>query len=218
MHSLGEENNLKQKFIPAARFNLLTPLFDAFCSLVGLGKGYRKKILEVMNIPQQKLYVMDAGCGSGSLAIDVKKAFPDISLCAIDADPQILRIAENKARKTNQQINFREAFLQQLPFPEKSFDVVYSSLVFHHLTSDIKEKAMKEVYRVLKNGGRFLLVDFGKPKHTLFSVFSWFTVLFEEGFDNYNGKMPELMMNAGFSNVREKSRYRFNIVYLEGLK
>ena len=171
-----------------------------------------------MNFPPQKLRVMDAGCGSGSLAIDVKKAFPNILLEAIDADPHILGIAEQKARKLNQQINFREAFLQDLPFPDSSFDFVYSSLVFHHLTSDVKRKAMKEVYRVLKNGGRFLLVDFGKPKHTLFSVFSWFTLLFEEGLDNYHGKMPALMMNAGFVNVKEKSRYRFNIVFLEGLK
>jgi len=209
---------LKQKFIPAARFNILTPLFDAFCSLVGLGNGYRKKIIEVMNLAQQKLRVMDAGCGSGSLAIDVRRSFPNILLEAIDADPQILGIAEQKARKMNQYISFREAFLQDLPFPDNSFDFVYSSLVFHHLTSDTKEKAMREIYRILKKDGRFLLVDFGKPKHPFFSVFSWFTILFEEGLDNYNGKMPELMMNAGFVNVKEKSRYRFNIIFLEGLK
>ena len=53
----------KDQFIPAARFHLLTHLFDTLCFLVGLGKGYRKKIMDVMNFPQQKLWVMDAGCG-----------------------------------------------------------------------------------------------------------------------------------------------------------
>jgi len=208
----------KDNFIPAARFHLLTPLFDALCSLVCLGKGYRKKILEVMDLPQQKLLVMDAGCGSGSLAVDVKKAFPNISLYAVDADPKILTIAEKKSRKKNQQIHFREAFLQKLPFPDNYFDVVYSSLVFHHLNSDIKKEAMKEILRILKKNGLFLLVDFGKPNSKLFSVLSWFTVLFEEGYDNYKGRIPEMLSNVGFSKITEVERYHFNVVFFEAVK
>ena len=209
---------MKSQFIPAARFHLLTPLFDTLCSLVGLGRSYRMKIVKMLNLPKRKLRVMDAGCGSGSLAIDVKKESQNISLYAIDADPNILAIAENKAKEENLPINFKKAFLQKLPFPDNSFDVVYSSLVFHHLSNDIKKEAMKEIHRVLKKSGRFLLVDFGKPKNKLFSVFSWFTVLFEEGYDNYKGKIPEMLSNAGFSTVAEGERYRFNIVFLEAVK
>ncbi len=209
---------MKSQFIPAARFHLLTPLFDTLCSLVGLGRSYRMKIVKMLNLPKRKLRVMDAGCGSGSLAIDVKKESQNISLYAIDADPNILAIAENKAKEENLPINFKKAFLQKLPFPDNSFDVVYSSLVFHHLSNDIKKEAMKEIHRVLKKSGRFLLVDFGKPKNKLFSVFSWFTVLFEEGYDNYKGKIPEMLSNAGFSTVAEVERYRFNIVFLEAVK
>ena len=212
------EIKLKSQFIPAARFHLLTPLFDTLCSLVGLGRSYRMKIVKMLNLPKRKLRVMDAGCGSGSLAIDVKKESQNISLYAIDADPNILAIAENKAKEENLPINFKKAFLQKLPFPDNSFDVVYSSLVFHHLSNDIKKEAMKEIHRVLKKSGRFLLVDFGKPKNKLFSVFSWFTVLFEEGYDNYKGKIPEMLSNAGFSTVAEVERYRFNIVFLEAVK
>ena len=209
---------MKQKFIPAARFHLLTPLFDILCSLVGLGRSYRRKIIKMLNLPKRKLRVMDAGCGSGSLAIDVRKKAKDISLYAVDADSKILTIAEKKSRKKNQQINFREAFLQKLPFPDNSFDVVYSSLVFHHLKSDIKKEAMREIRRILKKSGRFLLVDFGKPNSKLFSVFSWFTVLFEEGSDNYKGRIPEMLSNAGFSKVTELGKYRFNIAFLEAVK
>ncbi len=208
----------KNEFIPAARFHMLTPLFDALCAFVGLGSGYRKKIVTVLDILKQKICVMDAGCGSGSLAIDVKKESQNISLYAVDADQKILVIAEKKAEMENQQIHFRKAFLQKLSFPDNSFDVVYSSLVFHHLNSDIKKEAMKEIHRVLKKEGRFLLVDFGKPKNKFFSVFSWFTVLFEEGYDNYKGRIPEMLSGAGFNNVTEVARYRFNIVFLEAVR
>lgn len=206
------------KFIPAARFHLLTPLFDALCSLVGLGKSYRKRIVKVLNLPKDKLRVMDAGCGSGSLAMDVKKEYQNSLLYAVDADPRILAIAEKKVNEVGIQINFREAFLQKLPFSDNSFDVVYSSLVFHHLNNDIKKKSMTEIHKVLKKDGRFLLVDFGKPKNKLFSVFSWFTVIFEEGYDNYEGRIPEMLLNAGFSTVTEIERYRFNVVFLEAVK
>ncbi len=209
---------MRKKFIPAARFHLLTPLFDALCSLVGLGRSYRKKIVKVLNLSQQEVRVMDAGCGSASLAIDVKKESQKILLYAIDADPTILKIAEKKAKRENQQIHFRKAYLQKLPFPDNSFDVVYSSLVFHHLNSDAKKEAMKDIYRILKKNGRFLLVDFGKPKKKFLSFFSWFTILFEDGYDNYRGRVPEMLSDVGFSIVTEVEKYRFNIVFLEAVK
>ena len=106
---------------------------------VGLGNKSRKRIVTKLNISRGKVRVMDAGCGSGSLAIDVKKESKNISLYAVDADYNILKIAEKKAKREGQQINFREAYLQKLPFPDNSFDVVYSSLVFHHFNGDAKK-------------------------------------------------------------------------------
>ncbi|MBS3126695.1 class I SAM-dependent methyltransferase [Candidatus Woesearchaeota archaeon] len=207
----------KDTFIPAARFHVLTPLFDALCNAVGLGGKYRNRIVAKLDI-QGKMQVLDAGCGSGSLALDVKKRYAKAALYAVDADPTILAIAEQKAKEAKQQIHFRKAFLQKLPFPDNSFDVVYSSLVFHHLSSNIKKEAMKEIHRVLKKDGRFLLIDFGRPKHILFAIFSWFTVIFEEGYDNYKGRIPIMVTDSGFSKVTEVEKYKFNIASLEAVK
>ena len=208
----------KDGFIPAARFHLLTPLFDALCSVVGLGRRYRRRIVASLNIPNGKVRVMDAGCGSGSLAIDVKRKYPHAVLYAVDADSRILTIAGKKSQEQKVQIHFREAFLQKLPFPHDSFDVVYSSLVFHHLNSEIKKEAMREIHRVLKKEGRFLMMDFGQPKNKFFSIFSWFTILFEEGYDNYQGKIPKMLSEAGFREVKEVGEHRFNIVFLKAVK
>lgn len=68
--------------------------------------------------------------------------------------------------------------MQKLPFADNHFDVVYSSLVLHHLKTEDKKKAFKEIHRVLKNDGFFLLADFGKPKNR-FLIISLFTAIFE---------------------------------------
>ncbi len=209
---------MKPSFIPAARFHLLTPLFDKLCGFVGLGNRYRKQIIKTINFPPTTINVLDAGCGTGSLAIDIKTKYQNIHLSAIDADSKMIRIAKEKSNHANQEIQFTEAFLQKLPFPNNSFDIVYSSLVFHHLKTENKKDAMKEIHRILKKDGLFLLIDFCKPKHKIYALFSWFTILFEEGDDNYQGKIPKMISDAGFKEVTEIQRYRFNISFTQAVK
>lgn len=89
----------KSKFIPAARFSFLSPLFDALCAMFGFGKKYRKQIIDALNLSDKKIRVLDAGCGTGSLAVELKKNHPNIELTTFDADPKILKIAKEKATK-----------------------------------------------------------------------------------------------------------------------
>ncbi len=199
-------------FIPALRFNILTPFFDAVCNLFGIGKRYRQKVIGILQ-PKKGAHILDAGCGTGSLALEVKQQYPDCSLTGVDADSSILARARKKAAERQASIEFRQAFLQKLPFATSSFDCVYSSLVFHHLTTTAKKSAMKEIFRVLKPQGTFLLADFGVPK-TAFSLMSWFTILLEEGKDNYQGKLPLFLKEAGFRNIKAVGRYGSAIVFL----
>ncbi len=208
----------EKSFIPAAGFNSLTPLFDLFCRIIGLGKGYRRKIIEKTGIPNKKLKVLDAGCGTGSLVIELKRLMPRLNVYAIDADERILSIARIKAEKEKVRINFKKAFLQKLPFPDNYFDFVYSSLVLHHLKTADKEEALKEIYRVLRKGGSFLLVDFGRPKNLISSLFSLFSIIFEDGYDNFQGKIPKMLLNIKFKNIRRIGGYRYNIQFLGARK
>lgn len=208
----------KQPFIPAARFHIFTSLYDLGCSVVGLGRRYRREVINHLPLNHQPLRVLDAGCGPGRMTREIKKKYPKIELTGIDADPRILAIAKQKANKEHLSINYQQAFIQHLPFPTGTFDVVYSSLVVHHLPTNVKIKAINEIKRVLKTDGTFLLADFGKPRQTLFSPFSWFTVLFEEGRDNYQGKIPEMMKQAGFREVQKVGEYRYNVHFLMGKK
>ena len=79
-----------------------------------------------------------------------------------------------------------------LPFEDKSFDKVYSSLVFHQLDSVTKLKCLLEINRILKPEGELIIGDWGKAK-TKWMRFSFYLVQLLDGFkttnDNVNGLM-----------------------------
>jgi arsenite methyltransferase len=76
----------------------------------------------------------------------------------IDSTPEMLARAQKNARLAGvQNVIFREACAEALPFPDGSFDAVISNGVFNLVVD--KVKALAEVFRVLKPGGRFLLAD-----------------------------------------------------------
>ena len=131
----------------------------------------------------------------------------------MDADGKTLAIAKEKAKKLGLDIDFKQAFLQKLPYKDNYFDVVYSSLVFHHLNADAKNGAMKEIRRVLKKGGKFCLSDFGKPE-ARFSLIVWLAVNLEEGHDNIKGNIPRMLSSAGFRAVNKISGYKLGIDFL----
>ncbi len=207
----------KAKFISAARFGILTPVYDMFCEMLGLGKKYRVVVLKNIKIDNKKSKVLDAGCGTGSLAIDFKRKFPKTELYGIDIDERVLAIAKTKINNEKAKIRLKKASITSLPFDGSNFDAVYSSLVFHHLTSETKRKAMKEVYRVLKRGGKFYLFDFGMPK-SRFSLIAWFAVHLEEGYDNIKGNFPSMLHSAGFKSVKKVSEYGLGIDFLVAQK
>ncbi|HLD18927.1 MAG TPA: class I SAM-dependent methyltransferase [Candidatus Nanoarchaeia archaeon] len=208
---------MNEKFLPAAKYRVFTPLFDIICNILGLGEGYRKEIINVLHLKNKKFKVLDIGCGTGSLIIDIKKKFPKLEVIGVDPDQNILRMATNKVHKNHMQVRLVTAFAQKLPFHSNHFDVVVSSLVFHHVPSQYKQQALNETHRVLKPSGIFLLSDFGRPKNK-FPLGSWLAMLFEEGKENYQGLLPQMIRNAGFKEVKILREHRYGIQLIKAGK
>jgi ubiquinone/menaquinone biosynthesis C-methylase UbiE len=188
----------ESKYIPALSFKVLTPLYDVFFKLTMREELFKGRLIKEARI-QSGHKVLDLGCGTGTLTIMIKKAYPGSEVIGLDGDPQVLEIARLKAKETDVSIKFDEGMAYQLPYPDGTFDRVLSSLVFHHLTTPDKERSLAEIYRVLKPDGEFHLADFGEPRGIYAKLVSWLMRRFERVDDNIDGRIPKMFIAAKFS-------------------
>lgn len=106
--------------------------------------------------------VLDVGCGTGTLAIAAaRKVGPSGEVHGIDPSPEMVGRARRKARRAGAAITFEVGVAQALPYPDARFDAVLSTFVLHQLPHEALRDAIREVRRVLRPGGRVLLVDIG---------------------------------------------------------
>lgn len=138
-------------------------LYDliAWIFLRGKEREFREKVAELAGIKPAES-ILDVGCGTGSLTIVAKKRVGHAGqVCGIDPAPEMVTKARKKAKKAGTEISFQTAAIEKLPFPDRHFDVVLSSLMLHHLPKNAREQGAKEIRRVLKANGRWVIVDFG---------------------------------------------------------
>lgn len=194
------------KYIPALSFDWLTPLYDPLLRWGMREETFKQQLIHQSDIqPGQR--VLDLGCGTGTLTILIKQSIPKAEVFGLDGDPRVLEIARSKAAKAGVPLTLDYGMAYQLPYPDCSFDRVLSSLVFHHLTGDDKRRAITEVYRVLRPGGEFNLLDFGKPRGLYGSLLSTFIKRLEQATDNVRGLLPVMMRETGFEQVEELAHF-----------
>lgn len=109
--------------------------------------------------------VLDVGCGTGTLAIEAARRTGSTGRVAgIDPGAEQIARASKKAARLNQKlyppVEFQTGVIEQLPFPDQTFNVVLSSLMMHHLPASLKRQGLAEIARVLKPGGRLVIADF----------------------------------------------------------
>ena len=110
--------------------------------------------------------VLDVGCGTGTLALTAKRAVGDAgSVVGVDASPDMIALATAKASRSGAAVAFRPAAAERLPFADATFDVVLSTLMLHHLPAPVRRVCVLEALRVLRPGGRMLVVDFSAPSN-----------------------------------------------------
>src|SRR5262245_46543685 len=215
--AVEERQEQTYSIIPAAGFHSLTPLYDFLCVLFGLGRGFQREIVDRLALTGNER-LLDIGCGSGTLLAEVKRRFPGVAATGIDADPAILRLAERRLTQLGYRADLLVTRAEALPFPDTSFEVAVSTLVFHHLPTQAKHGALREIYRVLRPAGRFLLVDFGaRPR----PIVPWWQRLFEHAEhleDHVHGRLHAFVTQAGFVNVRRVHRRWPAIEYLAAEK
>jgi ubiquinone/menaquinone biosynthesis C-methylase UbiE len=191
-------------YLPAAGHDWSLPLYDPIVKLLG-GDKVRRVLLDQASLqPGQR--VLDIGCGTGTLAILSKRRHPDVELVGIDPDPKALARARHKAVRAAVSIQFDQGFGDDLPYPEASFDRVFSSFMFHHLPPDEKDKTLRAVRRVLKPGGAFHMLDFEGPEGGAHGLLAHLVHSSKRLKENSESRVLSLMMQAGFANPKKVDR------------
>lgn len=149
----------QKTYLPAAGHDRALPLYDPFAKVFGFDAA-RKILLDQADL-RRSARILDVGCGTGTLAVLIKRLYPDVDVVGLDPDPKALARASEKARRTEASIRFDRGFSQNLPYADASFDRVFSAFMFHHLSAKDRPTMLREVRRVLKPGGSLHLVDFG---------------------------------------------------------
>lgn len=153
-------NDSRRDYLPAAGSDWALPLYDPITRLMGV-ESVRLKVLDHVTF-DPGARVLDIGCGTGTLATFIKRSHPEAQVVGLDPDPKALSRARKKAARAGAAIQFDEGFSDHLPYPDASFDRVFSSLMFHHIPDAQRPNSLREIRRVLKPGGSFHLVDFSR--------------------------------------------------------
>jgi len=200
----------RQQFVPALRFDALTRIYDPVVAITSREGAFKKRLLEHARIKAGEA-VLDVACGTGTLAIEIKKDNPKAKVAGLDGDRSILAKARAKAKEAGVKVEWQRGLSNELPYDGRSFDCVVSTLFFHHLTDEAKADTAEEIRRVLRLGGRVLIADWGRPQDPLMRMM-FLNVQLLDGFrttsSNVAGRLPEFLRDAKLKRVSVVDRMR----------
>ncbi|MDI6713062.1 MAG: bifunctional demethylmenaquinone methyltransferase/2-methoxy-6-polyprenyl-1,4-benzoquinol methylase UbiE [Anaerosomatales bacterium] len=145
-------------------FSRLAPRYDAFnlVSSFGLDRWWRRVAVHMARLTPDS-EVLDLACGTGDLALALARIGHPKSVLATDFVEEMLEVAKRKAARYEgpTAISFAQADAQALPFSDASFDVVTIAFGVRNLPD--RAANFREVRRVLRPGGRYIILEFSRP-------------------------------------------------------
>lgn len=149
-------------------FDHISPTYDKVNSIlsIGLDKYWRKKM--VQHLPQkERLSLLDIATGTGEVLMEAFRQNRIEMGMGIDLAANMLKIAEEKfqASPYRPQVHFKVANALSLPFEPEMFDAVTIAYGIRNVQN--VDKALAEMHRILKKGGRVLILEFSLPKSIL---------------------------------------------------
>ena len=181
-------------------FNKVFKKYDLMNDLMSLGihRIWKKDLIQMMN-PSHNKRLVDVACGTGDIAKLYLRA-TDNNASILCVDPNINMIKECKKNLKNyKNIKWKVCGAEKLNVPDNSFDFYTISFGIRNV-KDIN-KSLKEAYRVLKKGGRFVCLEFSKIENNNLEII----------YKNYSKLIPKI----GEMVVGEKKPYEYLVESIE---
>jgi len=144
-------------------FNSIATVYDKINDIISLGRHKDWKSFFISNADFDGK-ILDIATGTGDIISSIKKIYPNTDCYGIDPSKNMLSIARQK----NIGINFIEAYSEELPFPENSFDFITISFGIRNTLSI--DKSLKEIHRVLKKKQNLLVMEFSKNENFFLKI------------------------------------------------
>lgn len=121
---------------------------------------YRRVVADLASLGLVAGSVLDVGTGPGTLVRELARRLPELQIYGIDLSEDMIGLARAHARREHleERVQFTSGDVARLPYPDQSFDVVVSTISMHHWAE--LEQPLRELYRVLRPGGRVWIYDF----------------------------------------------------------
>jgi demethylmenaquinone methyltransferase / 2-methoxy-6-polyprenyl-1,4-benzoquinol methylase len=144
----------------ARRYDLMNRLMTG-----GQDMRWRRQVIHLAQLkPNARL--LDLGTGTGDLAREALAHFPRAKVIAADFTLEMMRVGQKRGP-----LHFSSADALRLPFGDSTFDAVVSGFLMRNVID--LQKALQEQHRVLKKGGRMVILDTTRPKKNLLSPLIW---------------------------------------------
>jgi len=159
-----KDKNEGKKEQVASMFNNISKHYDFLNHLLSMGIDviWRKKAIKKLQQTQPKL-ILDIATGTGDFAIEALALNPE-KVIGVDISEGMLEVARKKIKKKNLDhiITLELGDSEKLMYPENNFDAVIVSFGVRNFEN--LEKGLADMYRVLKPGGKAVIIEFSKPE------------------------------------------------------
>lgn len=203
-------------------FNTIAGRYDRLNKILSFRKdsSWRKLAIKEANI-QDGDNILDLACGTGEMIIEICKQLKNVNITGGDFSISMLNLARQKIPESK----LTAADAQNLPFKSESFNKITMAFGFRNVAD--KQKALKELFRVLKNNGKVVILEFTEPNNKpisfIYHLYTEKILPFIGGVlsGNKNAyrylpesvqKFPqdnvfkEMILEAGFSKIKFKKR------------
>jgi len=183
--------------------------YDKYMKRITLGREDSLRRMTV-NLAQIKPgdCVLEIGCATGTLSLAAKRqAGPTGKVVGIDIIPGMIEVSRNKAIQAKLDVTFQVGNIEDIPLPNEHFDVVMCSFMIFHMSEKVRNKGIKEIFRVLKPQGRLLVLDLALPptpvSRRILKLFLGFMLKHDLK------ELQPVMESSGFSQIEiSQAKYR----------